>query len=67
MVGVASPGSGLSIGPGLVAELCMGSPDYVNLRSREIGGFISCAFGTYAACMHGKLTMQARGHAYACL
>ena len=63
MVGVASPGSGLSIGPGLVAELCMGSPDYVNLRSREIGGFI----GTYAACMHGKLTMQARGHAYACL
>ena len=67
MVDVVSLGSGLSIGPGLVAELCMGSPDYVYLRSREIGGFISCALGTYAACMYGKLTMQASGHAYACL
>ena len=52
MVGVASPGSGLSIGPGLVAELCMGSPDYVNLRSREIGGFISCAFAWYLCRLH---------------
>ena len=35
MVGVVSPGSGLSIGPGLVAKLCTGSPDYVNLRIVE--------------------------------